>query len=551
MTLKQKDRLTLAAAVLAIIAGFSCRMLAKSGIAPQVFSFIRTFIYLSFFIAWGFSLEHRIQQRQARRFMIATDGLIIFWLIIRTVKFYLVTTNAAARYLWYLYYIPMLFVPLLGLMIALSLGKPDNFRLPKSTSILWSITALAVLFVLTNDFHQLAFRFPEELPVSQWSDSQYSYGAVYYFVIALEVGCAAAALIIMAVKCRVPGAKRYFWLPPLPLLLSLVYTLFYALGVDWLRIVLGDLTVTQCILFAATFEACIRCGLIQSNTRYADLFEASGGCSATITDRDFNTKYAACDAERFTPEQLRAAEKEPLSLGMGKTLRTIPLHGGFAAWTEDNSELLELTEDLRLTREELKERNALLRTEYEHDKKRREIEEQNRLYDMLQRVTQKQIDGVAALVREYHAAENDPQKSRGILAEITVLCSFIKRRRHLALLCCENEEIPAAELKSAVSESLRALKYLGVEGSVFCTASGNINGNAAEKFYEFFEAAAEAKSLSSLEIRIAQPSGKPRISINAAAEADFSEISADFPSAEISRDGGEWSLLLEWGGENV
>ena len=26
---------------------------------------------------------------------------------------------------------------------------------------------------------------------------------------------------------------------------------------------------------------------------------------------------------------------------------------------------------------------------------------------------------------------------------------------------------------------------------------------------------------------------------------------SDFPSAEISRDGGEWSLMLEWGGENV
>lgn len=549
MTLKRKDRSALAAAVLAIIVGFACRMLAKFGIASHIFSFIRTFIYLSFFIAWGFALEHRIQQRQARKFLIATDGMMVFWLVIRTIKFYLVTTNAAARYLWYLYYIPMLFVPLLGLMVALSLGKPDNYRLPKSTAVLWSVTSAAVLFVLTNDFHQLAFKFPEELPPLQWSDACYSYGAVYYLVIALEVGCAAAALIIMAVKCRVPGARKYFWLPPLPLLLSLVYTLFYALGVDWLRFILGDLTVTQCILFAATFEACIRCGLIQSNTRYAELFEASGGCSATIADCDFNTKYAACDAEHFTPEQLRAAEKEPLALGEGRTLRTIPLHGGFAAWTEDNSELLELTEDLRLTREELKERNALLRMEYERDKKRREVEEQNRLYDMLQRVTQKQIDGVAALVREYHAAENDPSRSRRILAEITVLCSFIKRRRHLALLCCENDTVSAAELKTAVSESLRALKYLGVEGSVFCTVSGNIAGNAAELFYEFFEAAAETRTLTALEIRIAQPNGKPRISMNAAA-ADLSAISADFPEAEISCDDGEWSLLLEWGGEN-
>ena len=52
MILKQKGRLTLAAALSAIIVGFACRMLAKAGIATQIFSFIRTFIYLFFFIAW-------------------------------------------------------------------------------------------------------------------------------------------------------------------------------------------------------------------------------------------------------------------------------------------------------------------------------------------------------------------------------------------------------------------------------------------------------------------------------------------------------------------
>ena len=38
---------------------------------------------------------------------------------------------AVDSYLWYGYYFPMLFIPLLCVLVALSLGKPENYRLPK------------------------------------------------------------------------------------------------------------------------------------------------------------------------------------------------------------------------------------------------------------------------------------------------------------------------------------------------------------------------------------------------------------------------------------
>ena len=43
-----------------------------------------------------------------------TAALILLWLILRTLKYSVVTDLTAARYVWYLYYLPMLFLPLLG-----------------------------------------------------------------------------------------------------------------------------------------------------------------------------------------------------------------------------------------------------------------------------------------------------------------------------------------------------------------------------------------------------------------------------------------------------
>lgn len=50
---------------------------------------------------WGISLWQRIVQAQVRRYLAATAALCVFWLSIRTVKFFFAATPAAIRYLWY------------------------------------------------------------------------------------------------------------------------------------------------------------------------------------------------------------------------------------------------------------------------------------------------------------------------------------------------------------------------------------------------------------------------------------------------------------------
>ena len=72
-------------------------------------SLLRSFIYIGLMMWWGISLWQRIIQTQVRRYLAATAALCVFWLSIRTVKFFFAATPAAIRYLWYGYYVPILF----------------------------------------------------------------------------------------------------------------------------------------------------------------------------------------------------------------------------------------------------------------------------------------------------------------------------------------------------------------------------------------------------------------------------------------------------------
>ena len=58
-------------------------------------SLLRSFIYIGLMTWWGISLWQRIVQTQVRRYLAATAALCVFWLSIRTVKFFFAATPAA------------------------------------------------------------------------------------------------------------------------------------------------------------------------------------------------------------------------------------------------------------------------------------------------------------------------------------------------------------------------------------------------------------------------------------------------------------------------
>lgn len=142
-----------------IAAAYSCRMLAMLDIGGTWMSYIRAALYLLLFSLWGYSLDRRIIQTQALHCLRLTAALMLVWLILRTLKYEFVTDLTVARYIWYLYYLPMLFIPLLGVYIALSLGKSEEYRLTEKAGFLVAVPGILFLLVITNDLHQQVVAF--------------------------------------------------------------------------------------------------------------------------------------------------------------------------------------------------------------------------------------------------------------------------------------------------------------------------------------------------------------------------------------------------------
>lgn len=166
-------------------------------------------------------------QAAARRLLSSIAALMLFWITERTVKYFFVTNPNVIRYLWYFYYLPMLFIPFLSVLTALSLGKPENYRLPRWAWLLFvpifSLTAL----VITNDMHQFIFTFPKTAEIC--TDTDYSYNTGYFIILGLMLIYAISAIGIMIAKCRGGRGKRAVWLPLLFIFATVCYAVLYIL----------------------------------------------------------------------------------------------------------------------------------------------------------------------------------------------------------------------------------------------------------------------------------------------------------------------------------
>lgn len=156
---KKRDILICCIAALLILCAMTARILGSPEWAPGLSSMIRNGIYMGLTAAWGVSVQRRIIQAQTRRYLIAIALLMLLWLTERAIKYEFNLSAASARRLWYSYYIPILLIPLITVFTAMSLGKPENYKLPGWTRLLYIPTFAFMAMVLTNDRHQLVLRF--------------------------------------------------------------------------------------------------------------------------------------------------------------------------------------------------------------------------------------------------------------------------------------------------------------------------------------------------------------------------------------------------------
>lgn len=413
----------------------------------------------------------------------ALSVMAVLLILLRGIKYSAVPEiGELARLSWYLYYVPILLIPLFLFAISLLVSSKDNSRLPRLWFVSFALTVALLVLVLTNDLHQQAFVFNPNF--DNW-DNDYSYAWLFYVVNAWQFALSFASIIILIYKCRISSSKKSAWIILIPFAIGIV---LYALLLTGAMPKLNGANIVEFpeahIFTAATvLECCMTLGLIPTNTDYGKMFR-SLSIAAQITDKKGTPVYASAKSSPLTSEQFAA--ESGTRIDEHTVLYKMPIPGGFGFWLDDMTNLDALNEELEEAKNCLQEEAELTRLQNELKEKQTKIEQRTRVYDAIARRTQKQSQDISLLAKTARES-TDKAVREECRKHITLLGAYIKRYANLTLLAEESDVIASGELGLAVSEVLRYLNYSGKPGELMIDTDCLVSSEAAIVAFEVFE----------------------------------------------------------------
>lgn len=391
------------------------------------------------------------------------------------------------RHTWYLYYVPMLLLPLLFFYISLMVSPKSDVRFPKGWLWTLGVTVVFIALVLTNDLHQMAFRFNPGF--ANW-DGDYSRGWLFYAVTLWQYVLYFAAFFVLVFKCRIGSSRKNAWIILIPFAIGAVLN---ALLISEKMPKINGTYIfefPEALIFtvAVLLECCIQLGLIPTNTDYGRLFRKFS-IAAQITDNSGTPVYLSSSAAPLTGEQF--ALQNGARIGEHAVLRKMEIPGGFGFWQEDMTELDRLNDELAEAKEKLAQEAELTRLRGELKEKQTKIEQRTLVYDAIAKRTQGQSQLISRLAEEARLSADSALKDE-YRKRITLLGAYIKRFANLMLLSQESNCIEAGELALSVSEVLRYLNFCSVPSELINNAECAVNAQAALAVFEAFESLLEA-----------------------------------------------------------
>lgn len=455
----------------------------------EVFLIVSALILIGILFHWVTTIQQRVMHKRIRNYIWIVVFLQVFWITLKNLKWIAFEfTGGEGRFMWYLFYIPMLLIPVFLFLIALSVNKDESYRLNKKWNLLFIPMISLVLLVLTNDMHQLVFQFNPNF--ENW-DKGYSYGPLYPIVIGFTILSISATIITLFRKWRKLDKSKEKLLLVFVSGIAIAYLIIYLVNRPLLSYFL-DLTTFYCIICILFLESCIQTGLIRSNNRHQEIF-AKADITAQILNQDGETRYhSTSDTDISKIEFMMLKENKQLTKDENTLSHIEAIHGGYVTWNSDITQINQTIKEIEITNKGLYDEVELLKRVHAQKEERVRTEKELALHDAVLAEVRPAIEKIKYRIMQSENAQPDVKKR--YLYEISIISAYIKRKINLLLMAETRTTISTEEMAQCFQESFQNLKFHDCVCYLNIVQSHLIEMKTAILTYDLFEAVLEKSS---------------------------------------------------------
>lgn len=427
-----------------------------------------TLLFAIFFTMWTIRLYYKLYDNKTRRYILFIGILIVFWMLIRIIRGVTIDINIE-RICWYLYYLPLIFIPTLFYVCSNSLLSKMN----KTRKIfIYLISSILLILVLTNDFHELVFKFNNGI-----YHNDYNHYVGYYLIFIWIFYLFGGSMIKLAInRLKIKKDLKVF-LPLIVLLLGLIYTYLYILDVPYIRET--NMSIVNSVLICLGIELAFYLDLIPNNKKYIQNFFNSN-LDMAIISLDGKTKYTTCSFKvipNFILDDIKNNKVKQIYQKKNIVYDIKENKDSYVILRKDLTNIFKLKEEMLKQQKELLKQQESMKLE---EKTKRELYEIKIRKDTINRVEkkleEKRLEAKKILMKD-DIKRQDLEKVKRIII-------YSKKKSMLIISEMNNEIYNEESIKILLNELIVGMSSLNIEGLVVVKNKMNIKGRIMSYLYD-------------------------------------------------------------------
>lgn len=424
----------------------------------------QSIIFLVIFSVWMAILYIRIFDKTLKKYICSMGILLVFWMIVKITRPY--TSGVYSFYFWYLYYIPLLFIPTIYYNCS---NYIVNKKSIKNRIVTIVVSSVLFLLVITNNLHNFVFKLTDD-------PDRYIHNTGYYIIVVwilIQIIIAIKNLI----KLKKENKKKNMISLSVVILLGVLYTVFYVKDVYIIRGT--NMSVVVGTLFCIGLELLFDFKLIPNNFKYKKIFTNSN-LPLEIVSNDGNKRIKTnhnIDIENSILTDICTGSCKKMYETKDKIQNVKKITGGYAVEEKDLSEVHRLKEKLQATNKELLRQEKILQKQKKMEAEIYETKIKNEIVEALDNT----IEQKRSLITETLDGMQTVDFSK--MQEIKLLINYCKRMSSLVISNYNKEVYSNKRLEVILNELLEEIKALNVNG-VLQTNSFDITSSEMASIYE-------------------------------------------------------------------
>ncbi len=427
------------------------------------FQMLKSITYISFIAIYMFYMKSKLNDKRIIRGVMLVLTLLICWNIFKIIRWNYDGNKFVEKFLWYLYYFPIIFIPISYFYLFTSISFFHTWKKRAAVSSIVGTGVLLLIFVCTNSLHNLVFKIKDN------GDYSYNFGYILVMAFCFVLSVVTLTMSVIGANRGRALTKKGLVVAGAELTIITIYLILYAFRLPQKTVMFNDMTSAVTIFILAFNNSMIYCGLLPVSLEHRKIFYKSD-LRLVLTDINGKIFDKTKSLSNINEDIIHKMQDKQTMMDNDILITKKRIRYGYIYSEKDLSTIINLRNEIENSKKNLEERIQLKLKTKEIQEKIIKEKYRNELYNNFN-------EKVKEVSKDIKVIEESKLDNESKIKQISLILIYLKRTCIFSIFKDKDEIREANDLTLALHELIEYLKKLDINCNILFTEQYLTNKN--------------------------------------------------------------------------